>query len=133
MNQTTSELASFQNMLAEKYTLHCKCFEERNAEPLFHHFFSPDALWTGQGYPERRGEQELRPFFEEVTANYLVSCRSMMTFVNDDQGWDYVYYPVQPRNSLEKPWIFHVLFCWTKKSGEWKVNATMSYMIEADQ
>ena len=128
----TDELETFRNVLKAKYDLHCRCFEEKNAAPLFDHFFSSDALWTGQGYPERRGVDELRPFFEEVTANYRVSCEPLLTFVNGDQGWDYVNYPVEPRNPDEESWVFRVLFCWTRKDGEWKANAVMSYMINND-
>lgn len=129
MAGSESELLAFKDAIRKKYEIHCQCFDNRDAAPLFTEFFTKDALWSGQDYPEQRGESQMRPFFDEVTANYTVACKSMVTYVNGDSGWDYVQYPVQPRNSDEESWIFRVMFYWVRVDGDWKVNAVMSYIV----
>lgn len=121
------DLDKFRVVLREKYDLHCKCFQDRNPEPLFDNFFTKDALWAAQGYPELNGSAEMRPFFEVVTENYLVAIEPVKTFVCGDAGWDFVNYPVMPRDNDEKPWTFRVLFCWIRRDGQWRVNSIVSF------
>lgn len=126
-----SELDEFKDILRTKYDLHCKCFDDRDAAPLFEHFFAKDALWAAQDFPELRGEAEMRPFFDEVTSNYTVAVRPLDTYVNGDNGWDFVDYPVTPRNPDEEAWSFRVLFNWARIDGDWKANAIVSYQVKS--
>lgn len=124
-----SELEDFKRAIRIKYDLHCHAFEVSDAQPIIEHFFTPDALWAGQGYPERRGRAELEPFFAEVVQLYRVSVRSLHTYVKGDVGWDYTDYPVIPRDTNESGWNFRPLFVWVRQDGEWFVNAVVSYQL----
>lgn len=123
----SQELAEFKAAINAKYDLHCSAFNSQDVDTVITSFFTPNALWVGHGYPERRGADELREMFMEVVKTGRVGHSSIQSFVSGDCGWDYCDWPVQPLEAGQSSWIFKSMFCWVRIDGEWFCNAVTCF------
>ncbi|MFL1453975.1 hypothetical protein ACJO5Y_05985 [Marinobacter sp. GN3S48] len=124
------ELAAFRAAITAKYDEHCSLFNQEKADSVVSRFFTPDAIWSGQGLPERNGRTELLAMFREVVKTGRIDYHSLRSFVRGGCGWDYCDWYVTPLDSEQPGWCFRTLFCWVLLDEGWFCNAVNCYQAE---
>ncbi|MEX3967773.1 DUF4440 domain-containing protein [Paraburkholderia sp. EG286B] len=130
MNRTDSraELVEFQAAIRERYDFHIDAFRRGDAHGLVKGFFTEDAVWTGPGFPDAVGHQQIMAMFSAVVGTQTVSVTSEHTAVRGSVGWDIAAYPVVPNNPDLPPFTFRPLFVWETQAEGWRCKAVCSFL-----
>lgn len=122
------ELGAFRAAIAERCQWHVDAFLAGNADALVEGFFTEDAVWTGPGFPDARGHEQLKAMFAGVVGKQTVSFNSEYSSVYGDVGWNIATYPVTPHDSDAAPFTFRPLFVWVRRGDEWRCAAVCSFL-----
>jgi hypothetical protein len=124
------EHQAFRAAVEEKYRVHVQAFKDEVTEPIVTRFFAPDAVCECAGFPRHEGTEQLRTLFDEVTkAGHDVAFRPIRSYVDGAVGWDFVDYPVRPRDPDANPFMFRCIFCWVRRADDWKVSACVGFTV----
>lgn len=124
-----AEFEAFRAAVEAKYRIHVEAFEAGEAAPIVEKFFWDDAVWECAGFPRRSGRSELAALFAEVVKTGHVTFRPIRSSVCGDMGWDFVDYPVRPRDCSAEPFMFRCTFVWLRRDGEWRVHCCVGFTV----
>ncbi len=125
-------MSDFQQHALAKLRLHEQAFVDHDARLLVERFFDGDAVFEFQGFPGLRGADALGGFFANVVTTSIVTIDLLEARGSGDRGWTLVDYHVLPDDAATPGWTSRTLFSWVLRSGDWRADAGIGHVVDAE-